>query len=67
MPREFVLLDVLVPTLLLVFIGSVVLQALVDKLCKQFDFLSICLASPPCFRFSVFVGLFCTLGLVVMQ
>jgi len=66
MPREFVLLDALVPTLLLAFVGSLLLQALVDKLCKHFDFYQY-VWHPPLFRVSLFVCLFSTFGLVVMR
>jgi len=66
MPREFVLLDALVPTLLLAFICALVLQAFVDRLCKWLDFYQY-VWHPALFRVSLFVCLFSAFGLVVMQ
>lgn len=66
MPREFALLDALVPTLLLAFVCAFILQALIDRVCRYVDFYQY-VWHPALFRVSLFVCLFSTFGLVVMQ
>lgn len=66
MPREFSLLDALMPTMFLAFLASVVLQVLLDRI------LGCCglyrhVWHPPLFRVSVFVCIFGVFGLFVLR
>jgi hypothetical protein len=66
MPREFALLDALVPTLLLTFIVSFALQAVLDKVFGKLGVYRY-VWHPPLFRVSVFVCIFGTLGLLTLS
>ncbi|AJE03506.1 DUF1656 domain-containing protein [Geobacter pickeringii] len=66
MPREFALLDALVPTLFLVFLGSVVLQTLLDRVMGRCG-LYRHVWHPPLFRLSVFICIFGASGLLVLR
>jgi len=66
MPREFALLDALVPSLFLVFLLSVVLQTLLDRVigrCGIYRYVW----HPPLFRLSLFFCIFGTCGLLVLR
>lgn len=62
MPRELPLFDALVPTLLLILIVSGVIYLVLDRLVAEWD-LDHYVWHPSLFRFSLFVCLFCSLGL----
>lgn len=66
MPREFALLDALVPTLFLVFVLSVVLQTILDR---AFGFCGLYryVWHPPLFRLSAFFCIFGACGLLVLR
>ncbi|MDD2336141.1 MAG: DUF1656 domain-containing protein [Geobacteraceae bacterium] len=66
MPREFALLDALVPTLLLAFLFSIALQALLDKFFSKLG-LYRHVWHPPLFRISIFVCIFGILGLLTLR
>lgn len=66
MPREFSLLDALVPTLFVAFLASLVLQAVCDRMFSKFDLYRY-VWHPPLFRVSLFVCIFGVLGLWVMR
>jgi hypothetical protein len=66
MPREFTLLDALVPTLLLAFMASFFLQALIDKVFGRFGLYRY-VWHPPLFRVSLFVCIFGLLGLLSLS
>lgn len=66
MPREFALLDALVPTLLLAFLVSIALQAFLDKIFGRLG-LYRHVWHPPLFRVSVFVCIFGILGLLTLN
>lgn len=66
MPREFALLDALVPTLFLAFLASVVFQTLLDRImgrCGVYRHVW----HPPLFRLSVFVCIFGVCGLLILR
>jgi len=66
MPREFALLDALVPTLFLTFLASVVLQALLDRIMGRYGVYRH-VWHPPLFRLSVFFCIFGACGLVALR
>ncbi|MEO7064562.1 MAG: DUF1656 domain-containing protein [Dokdonella sp.] len=66
MPREIALFDALLPTLFLVFLASLLLQAAIDWLVGRFGFYRN-VWHPPLFRLAVFVCVFCGLGLLVTR
>lgn len=66
MPREFALLDALVPTLLLAFLLSIALQAVFDKIFARLG-LYRHVWHPPLFRVSVFVCIFGILSLLTLH
>ncbi|KAA0889099.1 DUF1656 domain-containing protein [Oryzomonas japonica] len=66
MPREFALLDALVPTLFLAFLVSVVSHTLLDRImgrCGVYRHVW----HPPLFRLSVFVCIFGAFGLLILR
>lgn len=66
MPREFALLDALVPTLFLAFLLSVLLQAVLDRImgrCGVYRHVW----HPPLFRLSVFFCIFGACGLLALR
>ncbi len=66
MPREFTLLDALVPTLLLAFLISIALQAVLDKIFGRLGLYRY-VWHPPLFRVSFFVCIFGILGLLALK
>lgn len=66
MPREIPILDALVPSLLLVFIGSLGLAWVLDRLCGRLG-LYRHVWHPPLFRLAVFICIFGSLGLLAMH
>jgi hypothetical protein len=62
MPREILVFDALIPTLLLILIASAVLYALLDQLLRDVDWDRYVWHSA-LFRFSLFVILFSSIGL----
>jgi protein AaeX len=66
MPREFALLDALVPSLLLAFLLSIVLQVILDAIFGRVG-LYRHIWHPSLFRVSVFVCVFGILGLLVLR
>lgn len=66
MPREFALFDALVPTLFLVFLVSIVIQTLVDRImgrCGVYRHVW----HPPLFRVCIFACIFGGCGLLVFR
>ncbi len=66
MPREIPLFDALVPTLFLVFLVSIVLQTVLDRVmgrCGVYRYVW----HPPLFRLSVFICIFCVCGLLALR
>ncbi|MCM0084368.1 DUF1656 domain-containing protein [Geomonas sp. Red32] len=66
MPREFSLLDALMPTMFLAFLASVVVQVLLDRIlgwCGLYRHVW----HPPLFRVSVFACIFGVFGLFVLR
>ena len=63
MPREIALLDALVPSLLLIFFASLVVQKAIDSLFVRLEFYRH-VWHPPLFRTALFCGVFATLGLI---
>jgi len=66
MLREIALFDALVPSLLLVFIGSAIVQAILDKVmawCGVYRYVW----HPPLFRLSCFICIFCAGGLLALR
>ena len=66
MLREIALLDALVPSLLLVFLCSAIVQAILDKImawCGVYRFVW----HPPLFRLSCFVVIFSVCGMQVLR
>ncbi|NVN93088.1 MAG: DUF1656 domain-containing protein [Desulfuromonadales bacterium] len=66
MPREIALFDALVPSLFLMFLVSVVLQAALDRVlawCGAYRYVW----HPPLFRLSCFVCIFGLFGLLVLR
>jgi hypothetical protein len=66
MPREIALLDTLVPTLFLAFLGSLVLHTLVDRLMGRWGVYRH-VWHPPLFRLGVFVCIFGACGLLILR
>jgi hypothetical protein len=66
MPREFALLDALVPTLFLAFLASVVFQTVLDRIMGRYGVYRY-VWHPPLFRFSVFVCIFGVCGLLILR
>jgi uncharacterized membrane protein len=66
MPREFALLDALVPTLFLAFLVSIVIQTLLDRIMGRYGVYRH-VWHPPLFRLSVFVCIFGTCGLLILR
>lgn len=66
MPREFALLDALVPTLLIVFVLCVALQGALNVLFRRFGVYRH-VWHPPLFQVSVFVCLFGLFGLLILN
>lgn len=66
MPREFSLLDALVPTLFLAFLVSVVLQAILDRIMGRIAIYRH-VWHPPLFRAALFICIFCSCGLLVLR
>jgi hypothetical protein len=66
MPREFALLDALVPTLFLVFLTSVLLQTLLDRIIGPLGIYRH-VWHPPLFRLSVFFCIFGACGLLALR
>jgi hypothetical protein len=64
--REVALFDALVPTLFLVFLVSVVLQTLLDRVMGHYGVYRH-VWHPPLFRLSIFFCLFSTCGLLVLR
>ena len=65
MPREFSLLDALMPTMFLAFVASVVLQTILDRIMGRIGVYRH-VWHPPLFRVSVFFCIFGICGLVVL-
>jgi len=66
MPREIAMLDALIPSLFLVFLASVVLQTLLDRVlawCGVYRHVW----HPPLFRLSCFVCIFGVSGLMTLR
>lgn len=66
MPREIALLDALVPTLFLVFLASVVLQTVLDRImgrCGVYRHVW----HPPLFRLGIFACIFGACGLLILR
>lgn len=66
MPREIALLDALVPTLLLVFLASIVLHLGLDRIlgrCGVYRHVW----HPSLFRISIFVCIFAVCGLLALK
>lgn len=66
MPRELSVLGALVPSLLLVFLGSLLLQWGINHLIGRLG-LYRHVWNPPLLRLAVFVGIFSGLGLLVLN
>ncbi|APZ42207.1 DUF1656 domain-containing protein [Acidihalobacter ferrooxydans] len=66
MPRELSVFGALMPSLLFVFVFSLLLQWGVDHLSARFG-LYRHIWNPPLLRLAVFVCLFCTLGLLALN
>ncbi|MEA5113370.1 MAG: DUF1656 domain-containing protein [Geobacteraceae bacterium] len=66
MPRDFPLLDALVPTLLLAFLMSILLQAMLDLIFGRLGVYRH-VWHPPLFRVSVFVCIFGAIGLIALR
>jgi len=66
MPREFPLLDALVPTLLVVFLLSLVMQVILERVFGRLGFYRL-IWHPPLFRVSVFVCIFGIFGLLALR
>ncbi len=66
MPREIAVLDALVPTLFLVFLASVVLQTVLDRIMGRCG-LYRHVWHPPLFRLCVFVCIFGGGGLLIIR
>lgn len=65
MPREFAVLDALVPTLFFVFILCIALQAALNGLLSRFGVYRH-VWHPPLFQVSLFVCLFGVFGLFIL-
>jgi hypothetical protein len=66
MPREFALLDALLPSLFLIFLLSVLLQTVLDRvlgLCGVYRYVW----HPPLFRLSVFFCIFALCGQLLLR
>jgi len=66
MPREFALLDALVPTLFLAFLASIACQAVLDRImgaCGVYRHVW----HPSLFRLCIFVCIFCGCGLAIIR
>lgn len=66
MPREFPLLDALVPSLFLAFLVSVALQTILDRIMGHIGVYRH-VWHPPLFRVSVFFCIFGLCGLFVLR
>ena len=66
MPREITLFDALLPSLFLVFLASVVLQAVLDRVLVRCGVYRL-VWHPPLFRLSLFVCIFGACGLLVLR
>ena len=66
MPREFSLLDALMPTLFLVFLASVVLQTVLDRMMGRWGVYRH-VWHPPLFRVSIFFCIFSIGGLLALR
>lgn len=66
MPREFALLDALVPTLLIVFVLCIALQAVLNGVLKRFGIYRL-VWHPALFQVSLFVCMFGIIGLFVLN
>lgn len=66
MPREFALLDALVPTLLVVFILCIALQAALNGLFSRLGVYRH-IWHPPLFQVSLFVCMFGVFGLLILR
>lgn len=66
MPREFALLDAVVPTLFLAFLASIMLQTVLDRVMGRCGVYRQ-VWNPPLFRLSVFCCIFSASGLWVLR
>ncbi|MHB8201752.1 MAG: DUF1656 domain-containing protein [Acidithiobacillus sp.] len=62
MPRETPFFNAMIPTLLLIFMFSVIVYLLLDRLLADWD-LDRYVWHPALFRLSVFVCFFCAIGI----
>lgn len=66
MPRDFLLLDAIVPSLFLAFLASIVLQTILDRImgrCGVYRHVW----HPPLFRVSIFFCIFGIFGLIALR
>lgn len=66
MPREFSLLDALMPTMFLAFLASVLLQAILDRIMGRLGVYRY-VWHPSLFRVSIFFCIFGVFGLLVLR
>jgi hypothetical protein len=64
--REIPILDALVPSLLPIFLASVVVQVILDRVLGRLG-LYRQVWHPPMFRLCLFVSTFCVLGLALLR